>query len=80
MSIVVYWLDQGRRCPPPMYKSFDKDELTDALNFSEELRKAGYRHVTISCEADGNVGKPGVDSVKDGKTPDGQPYDWVKRR
>lgn len=36
------------------------------------------RHVTISSELSSNIGKPGVDSVLDGKTPDGEDYEWDK--
>jgi hypothetical protein len=30
------------------------------------------------AEDPSHVGKPGVDAVVDGKTPDGQDYDWSK--
>ena len=59
---------------------YDDDQLSEALRTCERMRKAGRTHVTISSELSGSVGKAGVDSVVDGKTPDGVQYDWTKRR
>jgi hypothetical protein len=71
----VYWTED-----------FDKpysttlDDLASALRACETLRKRGFRFVTMVSEDTGNIGKPGVDSVQDGKTPDGVAYTWTKRR
>lgn len=86
MSIVVFWITVpvGDGAFPgfsePKCQTFQSDDLTSALKFCEEKRKEGMRHVTISSEMSNSVGAAGVDSIVDGKTPDGQPYTWMKRR
>lgn len=76
MSIVVYhWTEDG-----PSGKRFLESEMTLALGWCETLRKQGVKHVSLSSEPSNIVGKPGVTAVVDGKTPDGQVYDWKKRR
>lgn len=59
--------------------SADYDELKDALRVCETLRRHGYSFVTMVSENPNVVGKPGVDSIKNGICPDGIPYDWNKR-
>lgn len=73
MSIVVFWVDGG-----PCGQPFGSNELSKVMAFVEAKRREGFNHVTISSEMDDHVGKPGVDSVVDGKTPDGEIYDWSK--
>lgn len=53
-------------------------ELVAALRISKEMRNEGYTFVTMASENPQHVGKPGVDAVADGKTPDGHDYDWSK--
>lgn len=53
-------------------------ELTAAINYAELHRRQGMRFVTMCSENPDQVGKPGVDSVEDGKTPDGEDYTWSK--
>lgn len=53
--------------------------LTEALNIAKWHRDNGNRFVTIASENPDSVGKPGVDSIVDGKCPDGIQYDWNKR-
>lgn len=76
-SIVVFYLD-----PSAGEIGFlDADGNTgNALKICNDLRNKGMKHVTISAEQEGCVSLQGVDSVVDGKTPDGVPYTWVKRR
>jgi hypothetical protein len=82
MSIVVFYLelpdedDSSGRLPNCIH--FDSDQLSAALKRAEDLRKSGHRHVTISSELDNCVSKQGVDTVADGKTPNGETYDWSK--
>ena len=57
---------------------FPSHQFLDALKAVTDLRLAGLRHVCMSSEPDGMVGKPGVDAIVDGKTPDGENYDWSK--
>jgi hypothetical protein len=49
-----------------------------ALQITKDKRDAGYSFVTMASENTQHVGKQGVDAVVDGKTPDGQAYDWSK--
>jgi hypothetical protein len=52
--------------------------LANALALVKEKRNAGHSFVTMVAEDPNQVGKPGVDAVENGKTPDGQDYDWSK--
>lgn len=52
--------------------------LTKALEVVKVKRDAGFAFVTMVSEDPRQVGKPGVDAVVDGKTPDGHDYDWSK--
>lgn len=52
--------------------------LTNALELVKEKRNAGYSFVTMVAEDPNQVGKPGVDAVVNGKTPDGHVYEWSK--
>jgi hypothetical protein len=58
--------------------SQDEALLTNALELVKEKRNAGYSFVTMVAEDPNQVGKPGVDAVVNGKTPDGQAYEWSK--
>lgn len=53
----------------------DEAVLTRALEIVKAKRDAGHAFVTMVAEDPQHVGKPGVDSVVDGKTPDGQDYE-----
>lgn len=48
------------------------------LNIAMEMAKLVDEFVTITDGTTEIVGKFGVDSVVDGKTPDGVTYDWNK--
>jgi len=52
--------------------------LAHALERVKEKRNAGFSFVTMVAEDPNQVGKPGVDAVANGKTPDGQDCDWSK--
>lgn len=87
MSIVVFYVEQedvfndGTLIENvPVIEEFGKNQLTVALKRCQELRQLGKRHVTMSCENEDSVGKPGVDAIVDGKTPAGEAYDWKKDR
>lgn len=58
--------------------SQNEELLTKALDIVKEKRDAGYAFVTMVAEDPRQVGKPGVDAVVDGKTPDGHDYEWSK--
>ena len=69
----IYWTGtHGEAC------SQDEPLLTLALDIVKQQRDAGHRFVTMVAEDPSHVGKPGVDAVVDGKTPDGQDYEWSK--
>lgn len=69
----IYWTGtHGEAC------SQDEELLTKALEIVKEKRDAGYAFVTMVAEDPRQVGKPGVDAVVDGKTPDGHAYEWSK--
>lgn len=66
-------------------KSSSEFELLPALARCEQLRAqrrdgAKITHVTMVSEDSNMVGQHGVDTIVDGKTPDGHPYTWKKRR
>ncbi len=75
--IIVFFMD-GNQDLAPRAEPFADNELVEALKFAEALRREGRRHVTISSEPDGAVGRPGAASVEDGRTPDGLEYEWSK--
>ena len=52
--------------------------LNEALQYTEGFRRLGMTFVTMVSENPDSVGRPGVDSVVDGKTPDGVAYTWNK--
>lgn len=75
MSIIVYWMEPhyGSR-----HKPFGMSQMSEALTFCNEQRNLGLRHVSMSVENEDMVGAKGVDSIVDGKTPDGVDYEWSK--
>lgn len=88
MSIAVLWIEtwiEDSGLAPfvdraAQFKEFNDTQLAEALNFAAEKRKdAKCSHVVINTELADNVGKPGVNSVENGKTPDGHDYEWSKQ-
>jgi hypothetical protein len=62
-------------------RSYDEPTLSEALKTVEGLRRqTRYKFITMVSENPDCVGKQGVDSVVDGKLPDGNDYEWKKRR
>ena len=59
-------------------QSHNVETLSEALRHTEGFRKLGMTFVTMVAEDPNQVGKPGVDSIVDGKCPDGVAYDWNK--
>lgn len=78
MRIAIFYVIADSQ--DPRVEFFSEGSLLDALKRTEELRRAGNFHVCLSTEFSHSIGKPGVSSVQDGKTPDGVEYTWVKRR
>lgn len=54
------------------------ETLSEALRQTESYRKMGRTFVTMVAHDPNQVGKAGVDAVVDGRTPDGEVYDWNK--
>ena len=69
----IYWTDLNDQV-----HGQEASEIVQALQITKDKRDAGYRFVTMASENTQHVGKQGVDAVVDGKTPDGQAYDWSK--
>lgn len=75
MSFIVYYMENET----PKAFSYGEHEMIAANNKIMELRRIpDVHHVCMSSELSGMVGKPGVDSIENGKTPDGHAYDWSK--
>ena len=73
----VYWMYKGL-----VPNGLQFTDMGKALDWMADLRKrATTEHlsaITMCSEMADNVGKVGVDAVVDGKTPDGEIYDWNK--
>lgn len=63
-----------------IYKVIGKEETFKVLTLAEAMNIAKHMNefVTIKGEDFEMVGMFGVDSIKDGKCPDGVVYDWNK--
>jgi len=63
-----------------MYKIIGKEEIFKVLTLAEAMNvaKSMNEFVTIKGNDFEIVGRFGVDSVVDGKCPDGVAYDWNK--
>jgi hypothetical protein len=71
----VYWTDADGNPDAEEY-----GDMMLALQASNSLRNDGFRFVAMVSENPNSVGKPGVDAVVDGQLPNGEKYDWMKRR
>lgn len=71
----VYWMS-------PLHEACYEDfkEMDKALAHTKYLRDNGRTFVTMVSENPNVVGKPGVDAVVDGVLPNGEAYEWKKRR
>lgn len=75
---MVYWTEVQGELEHPQSRKFELDQMTEALQYMESLRKkqrmtGGICHITMSSENPNSVGLPGVDVT-------GDDYDWKKRR
>lgn len=62
-------------------RSYDEETLAGALATAEGLRKnVRNSFVTMVSENSNSVGRPGVDAVINGVLPNGNNYEWKKRR
>ena len=60
--------------------SFDFDNMSEALQATQNFRNDGYDFVTLCSENPNCTSLPGVDSVESGILPNGAEYGYVKRR
>ena len=74
---MVFWIDNiGPNC-----EYFDDYQMSEALAFMNAIRQDKQNEfVTFASQNTNSIGSPGVDSVVDGKLPDGSDYTWMKRR
>lgn len=79
MRMMVYWTMVA---PEALFHGSKLIEgpkaMDEALALMEAKRREGARFVCWASESDDLVGKPGVDAVEGGKTPDGHAYEWSK--
>lgn len=62
-------------------RSYNEDSLSEALKTVEGLRRNTRNSFVVMASKDPNcVSKEGVDHVVNGKLPDGNDYQWMKRR
>ncbi len=66
---VVYWTDHNG-----MVHATPTGDMNEALKITKRMRDAGMTFVVMASELSSNVGKVGVDSVVDGKCPDGEDF------
>lgn len=83
MTTLLDTFDTPLEARAPCSREFEDNQLGEALKFCEDLRKdrragAPISMVTMASEDINSVGQAGVDSVVDGKTPDGEAYTWSK--
>ena len=76
-TFTVYWMYKAR-----VPNALQLTDMGKALAWMADLRKRAETEqlsaITMCSEMSAHVGKVGVDSVVDGKTPDGEVYDWNK--
>lgn len=58
----------------------DCSEIAAALATANEKRSQGFEFVTLASVNSEQVGKMGVDSVENGRLPNGSNYTWRMRR
>jgi len=76
-TFTVYWMYKA-----VVPNALQFEDMSKAMAWMENLRKRAeieqFSAITMCAEMTAHVGKMGVDSVVDGKTPDGEVYDWNK--
>ena len=83
MSIIVYHLCNTASPEAPVWEprcdAFTDAQMSQALAHCQALRSdPRHAHVCISSELRDMVGLAGVSAVENGRTPDGEVYDWSK--
>lgn len=84
MSIAVFYLLNTTPDGPlptwqPQCMAYTDAQMGEALQHCQRLRgNPLHAHVVISSELRDMVGPVGVAAVEEGRTPDGEVYDWSK--
>jgi hypothetical protein len=80
-GFMVFWIDVtdiGSRSAFFSHEDY-ADPMGEAMKLMAELRiEPQNQFVTMASQNKNSVGKSGVDSIVDGKTPDGYAYEWSK--
>ena len=79
----VFWtaFSERTRSLTPYCEVFESNKMSAALKFADELRKdSSNQFITMTSQNNNCVGKQGVDTVANGKLPNGEKYEWVMRR
>jgi hypothetical protein len=82
-GFLVFWMQREKGHHEngvfPHGQWFAPNEMSAALRYMEILRSSASNHfVTMASQNSNSVGKPGVDTIAGGKTPDGVDYEWSK--
>lgn len=82
-GFIVFWVNTSTDELDVNSRLFNKfnssDAMSDALKLMKDLRADPCNEfVTMASQNSMSVGKPGVDSIVNGKTPDGHDYTWSK--
>jgi len=88
MSIRVLWIWTREETPTEMFwseprkREFTDTEMTEAIKFCQELRgDVANTNIIIVSEIAGQVGLHDAGGIiENGMLPNGQPYEWEKRR
>lgn len=81
--VVFYLMDESTSDNKPnmtaMHRDYSDTQMLKAIADTNELRlDCRVSHVVMSSQLGGMVGKSGVDSVENGRTPNGEIYDFSK--
>ena len=71
----VYWTSEDGAA-----RSVDYLEMVEALTEANRMRALGWAYVAMVGQLPNQVGQMGVDSVEDGRLPNGKDYTWKMRR
>lgn len=66
---MLFWIEDTGYC-----NALPFDDMSAALTQAQILRGNGFRFVTLAAENPDQIGKLGVDTIKDGILPDGLEY------
>lgn len=80
LIVVVYSMHPIFGCQSKVFDKEGVDNLQLAMQEAQSRRQQGENFVCYATENTDMVGKVGVDSVENGKLPNGDNYGWKKRR